>query len=810
MAEEWLAHWLRQSDDERREERLSEDDIAVFALVHLNLHGPERCAHFLRAWRPRSVSFVAGRIVARSLVDLDRIDDLNALAVAAGNNLYLALAAVIELRRICRNPPKEVTARTLRLVANPRIQLDLPSSPYDEQVELATICALVETGCAEPSIRQQTLLTVLDRYLPPTVPTSLHYGHWGGKAALLKPYCLHAVLAQKPLSLIDLGRVEWQEQHKKGLSVEGSQDFQNFKRQVGALLPWTQLWARQVAREVGGSELVSLLGEAESKSSEAGNRISYSDDVRTSGEVATVWLSMLIESGSEDAGSVEALQHWLRSLRRPLYTAALTEMVRLAARSAFLSAEAAPLAAEAYKLITSEKDHADQEVAACVDLARAIFATNASEARAYLDEAVRAARKVGDENLDRWNAILDLADRASSSDQAEPKLAYELARGAELTYAYVARDKHFPWHDTAVAITGLCPSSSLSVLSRWQDRGFGRPERLLPVVIRKLVEGGNLDGRSALALVGFRAEWDWPWLLEAALAGCSDQSEREIAASLLYRHMSLDGGATPWMTEAQSWTEIDRIARSHGVRLPEIEERIAFGNRKDDTSSAKERIAWSQRTEDTEVRSGWPEVFDGSDLTDPGAFSAAYRRYESLQQPRALGDFFEEAFSRTADGDAAKLIVAASSVQGLSLYAVRSLFEAIPEASRDLLSVKSAVKQTLKLALAREALEVVKSRYWSSFPFDDFARSCGLQRARSSPPYSDHWARCRSHSATGDCSRSSAFLCHRSLRKTLWTPSHSACRYSSSMSATAMGPGPRTFAHQPTRGLHSQATSGRD
>src|SRR5690606_36229657 len=113
------------------------------------------------------------------------------------------------------------------------------------------------------------------------------------------------------------------------------------------------------------------------------------------------------------------------------------------------------------------------------------------------------ASKIGDENLSRWDAILDLADRSVRRGRPVPETAYRFARCAELTYDYVVRDKHFDWHGTVEALTGLCPPSSLAILSRWRDRGFGWSERIVPVAVIKLVERGELNPLNALPLIGF-------------------------------------------------------------------------------------------------------------------------------------------------------------------------------------------------------------------------------------------------------------------------------------------------------------------
>src|SRR5690606_2140591 len=119
------------------------------------------------------------------------------------------------------------------------------------------------------------------------------------------------------------------------------------------------------------------------------------------------------------------------------------------------------------------KEDAEEKAKTFISLARAVLVLYRNEAEQYFYQAVEVASKIGDENLDRWGALLALADRSANSDNPNPEIAYKFSRCAELTYSYVDRDKHFPWKSTVQSITRLCPASSFAITSRWRDRGFG-------------------------------------------------------------------------------------------------------------------------------------------------------------------------------------------------------------------------------------------------------------------------------------------------------------------------------------------------
>ena len=118
--------------------------------------------------------------------------------------------------------------------------------------------------------------------------------------------------------------------------------------------------------------------------------------------------------------------------------------------------------------------------------------------------------------------------------------AYRLARCAELTYEYVVREiSILTGKATVRAIAGLCPSSSIAILSRWRDRSFGWAERLLPAAVDSLIERRSIDPKTALALIGFRAHWDEVRLLGSALEACTSMIEKKTALDFLYPYMRL-------------------------------------------------------------------------------------------------------------------------------------------------------------------------------------------------------------------------------------------------------------------------------
>lgn len=419
------------------------------------------------------------------------------------------------------------------------------------------------------------------------------------------------------------------------------------------------MWIKVLLGQVQKDNLSTAIADAKSSSSKAA-RISYWEESYTSDEIARLWLGILVQTRDVDANLVNDFNSWNNSLKRPLYTSTLSRLSRLTARRSGMEQHSLVYASRSFAVTRDERSDAETKVTAYVDLARAVLTVSEPEAVAYFNEAVEVASKIGDENLDRWAAMLDLADRAADPARPVPETVYKLARCAELTYDYVVRDKYFDWEATIRSIAGLCPSSSIAILSRWRDRDFGWAERLLPIAIHFLVERHSIDPNAALSLIGFRAHWNETRLLKSALEAYTSKAEKETALDLVYRYMRWTG------QNAQVWSDVKVMAVSHGLSLPDIDELIAF--------SEKERSAHLKNgsyrnsvltVSDQEDERNWDIIFSGINLTSANGVSCAYRRFKDLDPPYYHERFFKEACKRVSVGKEAEFIRALSRYDGV-------------------------------------------------------------------------------------------------------------------------------------------------
>ena len=716
MADEWLNSWSGLAADEREEERISEADIAELVTAQLNVHGPGAAARAIGAWKPRRISFTAGRMVARRLIDHGRIDDTKALADAAGKNFRLALAIIAELREIQETPSEEVVQRTFRRAARRTMKATSPSVE-DRDGVLVAIVALVEAALKRSVCSRSEAAEVLTGCLPSTPPRGLTLRYPSAPVALLRAYSLRAALTGETLELIDLAHPELKAEIEKEASHSSSREAEEFKRDVGAVLTWRGLWAAVCLGKVTKQELSDRLAQACNASKSAIGSY-HGDNRHVAGEVALIWFDILNRMDATEAESINGLASWLGNLSRPLFTPALNGMARLGVRRRETRAFALGLAAQALRLIRDERMDAEAKSESYLEAARAVLVGSTADARAYFDEAVAVASRVGDENVPRWEAMLYLAERAGRPDQPVPAVAYRFARCAELTYDYVVRDKHFDWGATVRALSFLCPRSSLAILSRWRDRRFGRTGEILPAVVEGLIERGCMDPRDALPLIGFEGRWEYSKLLDAALKKCESTQEREAVRGMLFRY------AKCRPLGASTWTRLREVVGEHGLSVSDLDAYIAVAQR-EQRADSQTSTGHAEPPDDSGERN-WDDVFVEQDLTTADGIAAAYAAFRRTPPPFEHERFFAEAILRVPVGAEPDFFVAASDAPVFSLYCYSDLFGQIPEGWRQRPAVQRSLERAVKTVCRRFCMEVSKHRYWKFAPFNDAFKRTGV------------------------------------------------------------------------------------
>ena len=701
MAHEWLMNWSLLPKSERERCEVTDRHIAEMALAAFNLGGPEAAASELRRWKPREVSHRVGRIVARLLVDHGRYDDLEKFAFAATNNVWLLLAINLELRNVHRYPPKETVARALRFILSKHVQIEEDNFDSPEAV-LDSVTALLESAYYYRLRHSNVLAAALQRYLPEQPPRGLGSEYGEGSFAFLRAYALEAALNNQDLQLIDLAHPPLRERLERESTHDVSEELRKFKVEVGTLLPWYRLRAETLVNPTDPSALAEAIAQAHRESSKASG-LFHRVRPDTTHRIIEVRFEVMTGAGEIDENTVEKFKAWSGDLSHPVNVPTWTRLARLAAHTPDLEHLACEFIQRGFELAKNSKEDAHTKAEMYVDLSRAILATNREEAKEYFNEGMEVTSRIGDEIIDRWSAMLDLADRAADVARPCPETAYELARRAELAYRHVHRDEHFLWDDSVKAIAGLCPCSCFAVLSRWRDRHFGDSKRLIVAVTHFLLAGGLLEAKTAAALVGFRAHWDYGWFVNEILAARPSDPDHEKVLNFVLRYMRLEEQSPA------TWECLKQVADAEGLTIPDIEQLIERADRR---WQALHGNAGKNASITRNDESYWDDVFHDLDLPTPEGLALAYARYKGNDPPFRHDEFFAAFFERIPSGRKAEAIRAFAEVPEFDGYHYRWFLEQLPSAWKAQLSVKSSIANVAETLCRRYCMDVTKNRHW--------------------------------------------------------------------------------------------------
>lgn len=709
MAMDWLYSWARRPRDESEREEVTDADRVELTLALLRVRSPVEAADFLRRWTSRRVAFDTGKLVGERLVDLGRCDQLDALAKAAGNDVWLLLGLASAASSVRRMLPASALVRLLSLLCDRRVKLEEADDWNSNWSVLNAVRSVIEIALRVLPPKHEAWAALLQRYLPPEPPRQLAERYGFDRAPLLRAYALEAALRGQKVTLIDVAPPDVRKEMEGDKMSRRRQETETFVAEVGGLLPWHVL-AAEIACGRMPIDLLEVTASASKETASAESR-SYRQGTGLRQAAALEWLRILAQVGATSGATYTAFSSWIGRWNEPLWPDTLMTLCRFAARTAGMESYALEFASQAYDALESSREDADARAGSYVKLARAILVVSQAEARTYFDRAVEIASRVGDENLERWAALLQLAGSAAEPENPRARTAYRLSRVAELTYEYVARDKHFDWEGTVEALTDLCASSAVAILSRWRDRRFGDQARLLPAVVQRLMEHGRLPRVTAIAFAGLDG-WDRLDDLKHALAAEMDPGCRSVIANIAYRYMRV------LPTSDARWSELAELDRTHGLRLSDVERLAAFehirGSQKKNTSSAAgtahERP--ERRTPD------WDAVFHNVDFANAEAMRCAYGAVRTYDPPYDFKSFFREALERVKVGRESELIRAIAASPDFGVFRLRDLLDTLPTPLPKQVAFRSAVRDAVLSACRREPYRAQR-RGWGSFiPFE--------------------------------------------------------------------------------------------
>ncbi len=729
MANDWIRNWSKLGKEDRRNQSIEAEDVAEMVLAHLNIHGPSRAAREVRRWTPREISYRIGKIVSSRLIDHCRFEDLDCFAISARNDIGLLLAINQELRAVGRSLQAPAAARLIRFLLSTRITLEELRGDYNETSLISALVAVVQTAVKLKLANDSELAGLLGRYIPDVPPYGIASEHGGQRHDLMRAYTLRAVLKGEQIALDDLKHSGLRKKEGDDKQRIDNARLNEFEYEVGSLLPWHLLWSKIATRRIKKSEFAGALDEAISQSNQKLSRV-YREWSRVPSEISGLWFECIRDSGADFSAAYKKFSDWSGRTNFSTFTPALTQRARVLARTKGTGSFAIEFAHQAHALLETDKLHAESKSGEYAALARALLPVSQEDSRSYFNKAIEISSNIGDENVDRWEAVVSVAEKAEDIENPDPELSYKYSQCAELTYEYIARDKHFCWEETVESLVGLCPSSSLAILSRWRDRHFGYAPRLLDACIKKLRNLELLGIEEESCLVGFRYLWggsekrDYCSIIESVIFSSMPKEQQREIVQKITRYARISGLTSENLSKISQLNEQIGLPKlfSEAEWKSCVEQERQQKDKNIHSSSIKNKIKDEEKL--------WDGVFSETTFTDSESVAKAYQKAIEIDGLYAFTEkFFGEAIARIPAGSEASFLRGIKQISQFELYHIRALLEVYPENWKKRLSTKAAISEVIEEIIKRHCIEISANRFYQKLPLSLTSVVTGIEQS---------------------------------------------------------------------------------
>jgi hypothetical protein len=496
-ADAWLRRWSLLDDHERRQWKLTTDDIANGTAAWFGLEGVEEAAGFLGRWRPpavvaRTVPHLAATVARRARAD--RVArDLRRVHAAT----WVQAQFIVAFDEVGASVPAAWVTRVARRLA----QFPLGGHVFRPPPPWGMAFCEVAARCRVPKSVLKGLLDRLAPSLPSFAPDE--YSNLDDWASALAGVCLMAALDRRELAVDDLLPDELR---PEPAPEPGRYDPKESKRQAfrAALAPVLLLYlvrARALVRPISVHEVGAVLdpvlqrfrGQV-SRWSRPGFRyrawaVAAVDVLARADGDATPLLSELIDVANAMLARTASLrvQVATRLLRQGRY-------VDLALR----------LLDDAAAEVTSQAYPASERRDLLLDAAAGAAGADADLAAEFFARAIDAAQGIDDDVGLHLAVLARLAEGAAEAIPVESAkgMAERLVRSLEAVTPYVSDPAEIlPHAQVVAAAAALDPASGFALASRWDDEDRLALAESVPICAGHASRQGWLDPQEGLWLL---------------------------------------------------------------------------------------------------------------------------------------------------------------------------------------------------------------------------------------------------------------------------------------------------------------------
>ncbi len=705
----WLHIHFEQS--KKNEDRypnydIQDNDILELACAYLNIHGVKGSIDFLYSLKPKEVIFRVVQDLTRMLIDTGKFEEINEFLTAFIREPYYLVAVTSELFQVGRFPKACEIEICLDLLCAQKSRIEKPNDTLYDRI-IPAIISFLEV-CVYCNLPPQKILRVLRYYVPvkaSRMVSSSHSSH--ERTNYLKAVAIRAVLSGE--SNVDIEFISPKEFASKK-NYESDRDLREFKEVINGLFPWYLLRIQVLFNK--SIKLLDVVNPISTSSKEARSNRYRNYDMLPS-EIASVCAAILVfyQKGNKEEIS-EFYQLFLESDKNFKLHDKL-DTLRTVCRSSHLISIREGLEHTTYKLIkTNNNNGPDESANQYIALARAVLVTSKDDASVYFDEAIRAISKFGDEMVQRWEAIVSLAQRSCEKQKVSDDLAYRFIRCAELVGENVSREKYWDRGEAVRVCTRMSPCIALSAVSRWRDRDIGWFEYQLENLLIELVGSKIITASEGWALTSFFSNHQLNRFLAICLENEPSHSIQQSLVNDAVHLLQMEG------TSDNYWDELKEIADKNSISNETLNF-IADYHKKRKKPEALSNSNMPENKRQDESSEKWNDIFEELSITTPEGFSTLIERLKVNKEKGDLRwhirELFTVAIAKLEEGLVWKFIDAIFLSEDVNHYTIQDILSLQAQVWKNRVSYQAKLPGIVHRFGIRFAHELTNEYSFNSF-----------------------------------------------------------------------------------------------
>lgn len=599
----------------RPDNRILPNDILDLAFAHLNILGVKDCIDFLKKFKSKKTIFPIVQALTRRLIDIGDFKSIHDFLRASESEVYYIVATISELNTVGSFPDKSILDSCLNLLCDNRKRISIPRALYQDPI-VPGIISFIET-CLFHGLESKKILKVIKYYTPKKASRMVWDFHFSdSRTIFLRALAIKNLLEEK--QVVKIEEISPTEFKGKKKSYEQNNELDKLRTVISTLFPWYMLRA-----QILYGKTINLFDAIENTKAESKETMTHRYNIPNTirQELTQVYASIIIFYSQ---GSKEEVDQFFEKflnkdnnygIQNKLYT------LRAAHRLPHLKSLREQLEIDSYEFIKGSNDEGPDELSdKYIALSRAVLVTSIEDASVYFDEAIKIVSKFGDEIVERWEAVVSLAEKSCGFSGTSDILAYRFIRCAELVGENVDREKHWDRSKATQICIRMSTGVGISSLSRWRDRDIGRHKYQFEAALLELVKSKFVSSSIAWSLTSF---YDLSSINLLSLC-LENESYQEVQHKILQDAVSLS------QLKGESfgfWHQLKRVAIQHNLQNPTLNS-IVESYPIDEEEDEKFDINFDSE----ETREDWGNIFEGIDLVSIQGITKLINRFKIGRQ----------------------------------------------------------------------------------------------------------------------------------------------------------------------------------